>query len=174
MLRQLTLLATLVAVMSLAVAAVAYAETFVGTNGPDRIVGTDSSDTISGLGGADELRGRAGGDDIFGGRGGDTIYGGAGDDGRGAVAMTTVSGTCEDGGLQGGRGPDTVYAGGDDDCLESNAGADTLYGDDGDDDVLGADGVQGNDFVSGGSGFDVCVADSIDEIDQPTCEVTNL
>lgn len=53
MLRKLTLLAALVALMSLAVAGVAYAETFVGTNGPDRIVGTDSSDTISGLGGAD-------------------------------------------------------------------------------------------------------------------------
>jgi len=40
--------------------------------------------------------------------------------------------------------------------------------------VYGSDGVEGNDFVSGGPGEDICVADSIDEIDQPTCEIQDL
>src|SRR5215208_7511201 len=80
MLRRVTLLAAIVAIMTVAVAGTAWAAVRTGTNGPDTLIGTLGDDELYGLAGADTLNGRAGSDYIVGGRGGDTIYGGAGAD----------------------------------------------------------------------------------------------
>src|SRR5215218_10487783 len=142
MLRRATLLAAIVAIMTVAVAGTAWAAVRTGTNGPDTLIGTLGDDELYGLAGNDTLDGRAGEDLLNGGRGNDTLLGGPGTDF-----------------LLGGRGADTIYGGADGDYIEGGLGADTL------------DGVEGNDFVSGGPGTDdECYADSPDEVDFSTCE----
>jgi Ca2+-binding RTX toxin-like protein len=65
--RRLTLFAVLGALVLALGAGVAFAATFTGTNGPDRIQGTSGNDSISGGRGNDFLSGNGGRDDISGG-----------------------------------------------------------------------------------------------------------
>jgi Ca2+-binding RTX toxin-like protein len=67
MLRRVTLLAAVVAVLSMAVAGAAWAANKYGTTHDDRIVGTAASDQIYGLPGNDTLIGRDGNDFLNGG-----------------------------------------------------------------------------------------------------------
>jgi len=87
--RRATLFAIVGALVLALTAGVAFAATFYGTSGPDRIQGTSGDDFISGAGGGDFLSGNSGrdnisggsgGDDVSGGYGNDRIYGGLGDD----------------------------------------------------------------------------------------------
>jgi Ca2+-binding RTX toxin-like protein len=78
--------------MATALASVAYAKTYVGTNRDDEIDGTDKADVIYGLNGTDELTGLKGGDELYGGRGVDDLDGGGHADY-----------------LNGGKGQDEVY-----------------------------------------------------------------
>ena len=147
MLRRVTLLAAVVAVLTMAVAGAAWAANIRGTP-----VTTTWSAPPSG-------------DDIYGAR---AVMTPSGE--RKATTSSTVvpaetlsAATPVKMILVGGNGADTIYGGGDDDDIVGGAGADNLYGGTGNDDyVNGADGVDGNDFVSGGGGTDdYCVADSL-------------
>lgn len=114
-----------------------------GTNGADRIDGTDGDDIILALGGDDLISGFGGNDWLEGNTGNDTIYGGTGDDS-----------------LAGGGGTDVIYGGPGNDVISSDrldadadwarGGAEQLFGDAGDDQLL----FSTDDIVSGGSGTD--------------------
>lgn len=112
-----------------------------GEDGHDWADGESGNDVISGGAGNDLLRGGDGNDYILGGLGSDVIYGGAGSDL-----------------VQGGEDADRVYGEGGDDTIFGGAGDDEIYGGDGNDRIYGedghdwADGMAGNDLVSGGSG----------------------
>src|SRR5690349_136241 len=67
--------ATLVAALSLILAASATAVTFHGTAGNDFLVGSTGDDVIQGLAGDDIIIGRVGNDGIDGGPGDDTLNG---------------------------------------------------------------------------------------------------
>lgn len=69
-----------VALLSVALAGVAWAEMISGTNGNDVLVGTPRADKISGLDGKDRIDGGDGPDVLQGNRNDDTLIGGAGDD----------------------------------------------------------------------------------------------
>lgn len=114
-----------------------------GTNGADRMDGTDGDDILLGLGGPDVISGFAGNDRLEGNTGNDTLYGGTGDDS-----------------LAGGGGTDVIYGGPGNDIISSDrldadanwarGGAEQLFGDAGDDQLL----FSPDDIVSGGSGAD--------------------
>ncbi|MGP9805709.1 calcium-binding protein [Paracoccus sp. NSM] len=114
-----------------------------GTNDDDRMDGTDGDDILLGLGGADVISGFAGDDRLEGNTGNDTIFGGTGDDS-----------------LAGGGGTDVIYGGPGNDVIGSDrldaevnwarGGAEQLFGDAGDDQLL----FSPDDIVSGGSGAD--------------------
>jgi Ca2+-binding RTX toxin-like protein len=154
MFRRVTLLAAVLAVLCLTVAGVAWAKTDFGNDRANTLVGSSSTDHLWGLGGKDTIKGLEGDDFLYGGRGGDKVLGGSGDDE-----------------VYGAQGGDDLRGGGDDDYVEGNSGPDILRGSDGDDYLDGRDGIDGNDFVTGGPGTqDYCEADSADEIDFSTCE----
>ena len=113
----------------------------------------DGVDKLYGLG-DDEIRGLTGKDELSGGRGADRLFGGVGNDY-----------------LTGGHGNDTAYGGNGYDDLYGQDGADIHFGGELADDVQARDGVEGNDFLSGGGGtHDDCSADSRNEIDTQICE----
>lgn len=103
---------------------------YTGTNGNDVWNGTNSNDTADGRGGNDRINGLNGNDYIQGGDGNDTIYGGLGNDS-----------------LIGGRGNDRVY---------DNGGRNTLNGWDGHDylESLNSTGLTG---IYGQTGNDTLV-----------------
>jgi Ca2+-binding RTX toxin-like protein len=155
-------------------------DTLPGTDDPDVIFGGLGNDTITGAGGNDLLRGGRGDDDINTGAGDDVVLAGPGDDTVGGMAGsdTVEAGAGNDlvawndptGDLVfGGRGhdtlrggdvaADTIHGGSGDDLIRAVANqelathaADLLFGDKGDDAVLGGN---ANDTIEGGEGDDV-------------------
>ncbi len=151
----------------------------IGFTGDDYLDGGPGDDNLQGQQDNDELRG-GDGNDILRGHGGDDLaYGGAGDDYSRLDA-----------------GNDTFYGGAGNDLVFGGAGNDQLYGEDGLDDVrgeagddtlrggLGADivnggagndslfgGLDADDSITGGTGFDRFLVRSSDTItDQSSVE----
>lgn len=103
--------------------------TIEGTAGGDVLIGTTGRDVICGKGGGDWIDPRGGNDLVLAGPGADFVRGSAGAD--------VVKGGFGRDYLVGGRGPDDLFgAGGADRCLNIR------------------DSVSGNDYASGGPGFD--------------------
>jgi Ca2+-binding RTX toxin-like protein len=108
-----------------------------GTEGPDSLVGTDELDSIFGLGGGDTLEGsRDGGDTLIGGLESDFLF--------------TFGNS------------NWLFAGKGDDILQgspfiSSGGADTMFGDIGNDQLRGGD---GNDLMFGNNNQDVLLGES--------------
>lgn len=115
-------------------------EYIFGTMGPDELSGGVGQDVLCGLDGSDTLLALQNNDVAFGGNQNDVVKGGSGDD--------FVSGD---------KGSDEIYGG---------TGSDYMYGGEGNDvDVLyGVDGVEGNDTLDGGLGFDSCNPDPNDTL----------
>ena len=107
-------------------------DTYLGGGGGDTLSGGGGNDTLSGNDGADWLKGDAGDDHLLGGLGADTLHGGA--------------------------GSDTIGGGAD----ESTDIVNLLYGDDGNDFVVG--GGAGRDMVYGGAGDDVLSGGAGDQL----------
>ena len=127
----------------LALAAVAPADTrlgtpyddqLTGTPGPDQIYAEAGNDAIFGLGANDYLEGGPGGDAVAGGEGDDLAIGGTGND---VVAL--------------GGGADVAYAGSGADEVTGGLGRDTIFGQVGDDRLSGG---PGNDLIYAGTGLD--------------------
>ncbi len=164
-----------------------FADTFSGSNLAELVYGGAGNDTLSGLGGADLLSGGAGNDTLYGGDGDDTLMGGAGvdriDGGVGndmvsyADAAAAVRVDFASPGLNTGDAAGDIFVTVEDlegsafsDILAADAGAnrifglqgndqiwgrggnDMLYGGDGDDTILGG---TGSDTIFGGIGFDI-------------------
>ena len=142
-----------------------------GTDGNDTIIGSSGNDSIHGLGGDDLLEGNAG-DDIFngtaglgrystsgkktilGGAGNDLIFDGSGDD--------SIDGGADNDTIYSASGSDTIAGGDGDDSINgvrngngylapSSTGAKTIFGEGGQDFLLGGN---LNDSIDGGSGND--------------------
>jgi Ca2+-binding RTX toxin-like protein len=129
----LPLLVAVALASGLALAAIAFAAYFRGTNGDDSITADHGSstayllrgnDSFTGApgdrGGRDYVRGQKDSDDLKGRSFGDTLHGGSGNDT-----------------LDGGRGRDGLYGGGGDDTLIGGAGADFFKPGLGDDTCIG-------------------------------------
>ncbi|NBU73482.1 MAG: calcium-binding protein, partial [Bacteroidetes bacterium] len=140
-----------------------------GTNGDDTLVGGEGEDEIFGMGGNDVLNGLDGNDLLQGLAGNDTLDGGAGnDDLQGGDGDDFIKGGNGNDNIHGGAGNDTLWGG---DYFE-NAEADMIYGEDGNDSLLGRgnlilDGGNGDDYIwgaylqaLGGNGNDTIVAGS--------------
>jgi Ca2+-binding RTX toxin-like protein len=127
------------------------------TEDGDTALGTDGNDVMRGLGGDDFIIGGEGNDNIFAGDGDDTVTGQEGDDriflGRGDDVSSNSDAFSE---LE--DGPTGQLAGGDD-LIRGGAGADKII------DVLGANtlyGDTGNDILSGrDAGYDQGTADTL-------------
>ncbi|WP_188111220.1 PD40 domain-containing protein [Nocardioides antri] len=141
-------------------------DTVSGGGGEDTLVGDDGDDQLSGEGGDDVLRGGDGGDTMTGGDDADQIAGGPGTDtvdytGRAQpVDVTVGSGPGNDGGkvdgaagdrdtvrgsvenVTGGNGADTLVGNDLNNQLRGNLGADTLRGGEGRDLLRAQDGVR--------------------------------
>ena len=126
---------------------------YTGTNGNNVWNGTNSADTADGRGGNDRLDGRGGNDTIQGGDGNDTIFGGTGNDK-----------------LTGGRGNDFVYGGGGRETINGWDGNDYLqalnatgltgiYGQTGDDTLVGSVPGSGQIHMGGREGNDDFILD---------------
>jgi len=119
-----------------------------GGNGGDTINGNNGVNRLDGGNGADVLRGYAGADVIIGGEGGDTVHGGDDNDIIFGDRWNEVGGA------------DTLYGDAGDDTLRGYNGADNLFGGTGNDWMAGHrgndsfDGGDGNDTMYGGSGHD--------------------
>ena len=112
-----------------------------GTEGPASgahlvIAGNNGHDYLKGGLGDDTIYGDDGNDFIQGSQGNDHLYGGAGDD--------TIHDDENDDFIRGGTGNDRIFAGG--------GVLDTVFGDEGDDELHGGDGI---DEVLGGEGDDL-------------------
>jgi Ca2+-binding RTX toxin-like protein len=103
--RRIAILATAALVLTLIVAAAAYAATLVGTNGSNALIGTRGPDTIYGLNGFDVLEGKSGTDELYAGKDPDEAYG--------AKAADY---------LVGGSGRDQLYSGRGNDIIEAADG----------------------------------------------------
>ena len=79
------------------------ANTFKGTNGPNKLTGSGFGDRLIGLGGADSLKGLGGDDCLDGGKGKDSFDAGAGND-----KINSADGVKET--VECGKGRDTVTA----------------------------------------------------------------
>ena len=99
--------------------------------------------TIVGTPADDEIRGTPGRDVVHALAGKDRVWGLGGDDS-----------------VCGGRGGDRLYGGPGDDKVVAGLGADRARGGRGDDFIDAADGIGGNDFVSGEDGADHCALDA--------------
>jgi Ca2+-binding RTX toxin-like protein len=142
-------------------------------DGGDYLEGGAGDDRLYGEGGDDLLKGGAGSDLLDGGDGDDTLVidaddwngdidGGAGidtviiDDDRDVTFSTAVSAVEN---VYGGRGNDVIVGDDEDNVLFGGAGADTLDGGGGDDEIHAdaADVAAASDFVNGGSGTDTLI-----------------
>jgi VCBS repeat-containing protein len=128
-------------------------DTIDGGSGNDSVRAGSGDDTIEGGSGNDTLRAEGGDDTVSGGDGADIIYGESGNDqidaGSGNDGIAAGSGNDI---VDGGTENDLIYGESGNDTLIGGAGDDTLSGGSGDDlFVFGAD--DGNDIVSGGSGW---------------------
>ena len=157
-----------------------------GTNGNETLTGTDENDVILGLDGADWLYGEDGDDVLEGGNGDDNLDGGDGDDevyggdgedriyydaqdsvidGGGGDDTLDLTGKIygqeiklEDGGItdiehvDGGSGGDVIIGSGDNNILLGNDGNDTL------------DGVSGANELDGGAGDDTLIYSENDTV----------
>jgi Ca2+-binding RTX toxin-like protein len=120
----------------------AYADTLIGSSGPQTFSGGQGDDVIQGGSGPNYVRGDEGNDSLTGGAGFDDINGNMGND--------TING--------GSGGDDWLVGGKDNDSITGTTGDDILYGNLGDDTLAGGSGHsilrggQGNDVIHGGSG----------------------
>jgi Ca2+-binding RTX toxin-like protein len=162
-----------------ALATVAVARPFIGTEGDDVINGTAHHDYIAGRAGNDTLNGFARGDVIFGGYGNDTVNAGDGNDlVFGGPGDDTLNGELGNDRIFAQRGVDVVNGGpGNDDLWalarrdvtgDPNEPADTLSGGLGNDVFHVRDGEA--DHVDCGPGYDVVRADYRDVVSN-NCEV---
>ena len=108
------------------------------TAASDILSGTDLDDVIDAMKGDDQVNGYAGDDRLSGGAGDDQMLGGDGND--------TLLGESGQDDLHGGFGNDQIDGGED---------ADKLWGHMGNDTLSGIDGNDGNDNLAGGAGEDV-------------------
>ena len=133
-----TLLASCTAAALLSSTAVAQAEVYVGTPGPDTMRSKhDTGDTLWGGGGADTLTGGAGPDSLYGvrsdnaidGRGGDDyIEGGAGSDViEGGTGNNTIFGSSGQDRISTGNGNNYVDVGGGNDQVSIGNGNNVLH-----------------------------------------------
>lgn len=154
----------------------------VGTELSDDIIATARDDVIEALEGDDTIIGREGADTIFAGAGHDRVIAGEGDDVVfGGTGGDFISGDGGDDVLFGEEGSDVVLGGSDDDYIDGGADADKLFGDAGEDTIVGGAGEDqleggtgndifiaqlndGNDHVVGGDGVD-CADYSASEAD---------
>jgi Ca2+-binding RTX toxin-like protein len=137
-------------------------ENVIGSNtGSDVLTGNSEANFLSGYGGADVLDGRDGGDSLFGGDGDDILKPGAGFDYVvGGVGIdwvdysTSVTGTLVHLFYGGGAGGDAAGDGINEveNVLGSLFGADTIYGDNAANNLIGQG---GNDIFHGSAGADV-------------------
>jgi Ca2+-binding RTX toxin-like protein len=74
--RRVGLLLASMMMMLVVVGGVAWAATWVGTNGPDNVDGTPAADRLNAKGGNDTVDGRGGADSIWGGDGRDLLVDG--------------------------------------------------------------------------------------------------
>ena len=158
----------------------ALADRFAGTPGDDNIEGTSGPDLIRALAGDDRVRAQAGFDKVFAGDGNDSVEGGNGRD--------LIRGGDGDDRLIGGEGPDLIFAGRGVDTVEGGPGHDKLWtlarkdvedrpdatgdklsGGPGADRFHTRDGER--DTIDCGDGFDVVVADRVDQV-AGNCERT--
>jgi Ca2+-binding RTX toxin-like protein len=166
--RRATMIAVVGSVLLVAFAGVALADLITCTGGrcegtqlPDEIYGTEVRDRIFALGGSDsfveamggqdELNGNNGGDVLQGGNNGDTYNGGNGSD--------LLSDAYSFGELVPNSGPDVMNGGADGDYIEGGTRADILRGQDGDEcsgplTFNSMYGDEGNDELYGGNGED--------------------
>jgi Ca2+-binding RTX toxin-like protein len=105
MMKRTALVLVLAMVATMAIASVAYAKTFVGTNKADTIFGTSAKDVMYGLNGSDRLGGKGAADQLYGGRGPHHLIGNGGNDY-----------------LNGGRGNDWLVGNGGNDRIEAADG----------------------------------------------------
>ena len=162
-----------------ALASVALAQPFVGTDGDDVITGTERHDYMAGRKGNDTLNALGRGDLLLGGSGNDTINTGDGNDlAFGGPDNDTVNGELGNDRMFANRGVDVVTGGPGNDHLwarapfdvtgEPNEPADTLDGGEGNDVFHVRDGEADN--VTCGAGYDVVRADRKDVV-AADCEV---
>ncbi|MGH8474413.1 MAG: calcium-binding protein [Methylococcales bacterium] len=154
--------------------------TIIGGKGQNIVYGTPGDDVICGKGGKDMVDGREGDDIIYGNNGADHLSGGLGDDelygGNGPDDLSGYdddhdglpSGDLNGDGivddldtdqdlLEGGNGPDTLSGGPDDDSMYGENGNDEIYGGFGDDVLSGGNGP---DVLNGGPGDDDIMGDN--------------
>jgi Ca2+-binding RTX toxin-like protein len=123
------------AIVPVAYAGTAAAESLQGWDGIDIIDGGAGNDTLNGLGGNDQLAGGEGDDVVNGGDGDDQIGGGAGADV-----------------IDGGNGADVIDGGEGNDRITDYGGANLLRG------GAGSDAITGRGTFEGGGGDDTLVA----------------
>jgi len=144
-------------------------ERIIGGSVNDTLTGATVGCTLYGGSGNDYLTGGSGNDEIWGGSGNDTVYGGIGDDTiYGEEGTDYLDGGVYYGGyggedyygndyIEGGDDSDTIYGDCGNDALygespgASTGAADVIWGEDGNDTILGG---LGNDRAYGGSGHD--------------------
>ena len=133
--------------------ATAASDILSGTDLNDVIDAMKGDDQVNGYAGDDRLSGGAGDDQMLGGDGNDTLLGESGqDDLHGGFGNDQIDGGEDADKLWGHMGNDTLSGRDGNDILKGGAGADTLLGNDGSDGLHGND---GNDNLAGGAGEDV-------------------
>ncbi|TCL09062.1 Ca2+-binding RTX toxin-like protein [Shimia isoporae] len=143
-------------------------ENIVGTDDADSLTGTLREDTISGGEGDDRIEGMAGADLLYGDEGMDTLLGGYGVDVvSGGAGDDLVKGGLGNDFLFGDGDNDTLIGSGGDDVLSGGSGFDRLEGGAGDDVITALD-VGGNpgeaDLVFGEAGNDRLLGDDGDTL----------
>ena len=133
--------------------ATAASDILSGTDLDDVIDAMKGDDQVNGYAGDDRLSGGAGDDQMLGGDGNDTLLGESGqDDLHGGFGNDQIDGGEDADKLWGHMGNDTLSGRDGNDILKGGAGADTLLGNDGSDGLHGND---WNDNLAGGAGEDV-------------------
>ncbi len=173
--------AVIVATLSLGLAPAAAppACTWTGTPGPDEKHGTPGDDVLCGMGGDDKLYGAGGNDRLRGGWGDDFLTGEARQRHhlRPAGSGTPSSDAAGTTGCMAGTASTTVTAASGATCCSGvpaatsrsyggSAGADRVYGGDGNDACVTTIDGSGNDAVFGGPGIDHYWSDPGDERDE--------
>ncbi|MCC7081093.1 MAG: right-handed parallel beta-helix repeat-containing protein [Burkholderiales bacterium] len=144
----------------------AHDDRLFGSAGNDTIHGSAGHDLVYGESGIDALYGNAGDDVLYGGSEADTIHGGDGSDFiYGETGIDALYGDAGDDYLDGGTGADGLYGGSGDDTLMAGSGlGKQLYGEAGDDLIIGTaegyddddllDSTYFGDIIHGGDGDD--------------------